>query len=185
METPYQRFKDEELILRDELAVDRTAARQRAHAAGLSTGGIALLLAGSRSSSSQAHWFTMLGVFCLPAGCRDDPLGAYRFRRMQRHHRSLRENRLPRTRATRAPEPAQHPWQGPDPQSDGGSSRRSLSTCSSSAAALRRSAPSRASAGEEIPARGRLPSTGAERQVRSTGVRLRPAACTARLAQCG
>jgi len=104
METPYQRFKDEELILRDELAVDRTLLANERTLLAYLRGGIALLLAGvTFIQFAKTHWFTMLGVFCLPAGCAVILFGAYRFRRMQRTIGSLRENRLPSQRGHQGP----------------------------------------------------------------------------------
>jgi putative membrane protein len=96
METPYQRFKDDDLILRDELAVDRTLLANERTLLSYLRGGIALMLAGGTFIHfAETGWFTTLGVFCLPVGFAVVLLGAHRFRRMQRAIKSLRDKRLP------------------------------------------------------------------------------------------
>jgi len=95
METPYQRFKDDDLILRDELAVDRTLLANERTLLAYLRGGMALLLAGvTFIQFAKTHWFTTLGLICLPVGVTVLLLGAYRFRRMDRAIRSLR-NMMP------------------------------------------------------------------------------------------
>jgi len=103
METPYQRFKDEELILRDELAVDRTLlANERTLLAYLRAAS-PCYLPGHVHPVRQDPLVHHAGVFCLPAGCAVILFGAYRFRRMQRTIGSLRENRLPSHRGHQGP----------------------------------------------------------------------------------
>jgi len=100
METPYQRFKDDELILRDELAVDRTLLANERTLLSYLRGGIALMLAGGTFIHfAETGWYTALGVLCLPAGLAVILVGAHRFRTMHRAIRSLRSatppNRTP------------------------------------------------------------------------------------------
>jgi putative membrane protein len=81
---PYSRFDKQQLILRDELALDRTIlANERTLLAYLRTG-LALLLAGvTFLHFAQALWFTIVGVVCLVIGLAVLPLAMWRYRRMQ------------------------------------------------------------------------------------------------------
>jgi putative membrane protein len=82
--TPYSRFDTQQLILRDELALDRTIlANERTLLAYLRTV-LALLLAGvTFLHFAQALWFTIVGVVCLVIGLAVLPLAVWRYRRMQ------------------------------------------------------------------------------------------------------
>ncbi len=84
-DTPYTRFVKDDLILRDELAVDRTLlANERTLLAYLRSA-VALLLAGvSIMHFSQQAWFSAFGVVCMPAGIVTGIFGALRFRKMNR-----------------------------------------------------------------------------------------------------
>jgi putative membrane protein len=81
---PYSRFDRVELILRDELALDRTLlANERTLLAYLRTG-IALMLAGvTFLHFAEAMWFSIVGVVCLVVGILVFPLAVGRFRRLQ------------------------------------------------------------------------------------------------------
>lgn len=83
--TPYARFESHELILRDELAIDRTLlANERTFLAYLRAG-VALLIAGvSIIHFSQEGWFWAMGIVCLPAGIITGTVGVIRFRKMNR-----------------------------------------------------------------------------------------------------
>ncbi|MDA0660715.1 MAG: DUF202 domain-containing protein [Planctomycetota bacterium] len=83
MTNPYQRFEREELILRDELAIDRTRlANERTLLAYLRSG-VALILAGvTFIHFAQDRWFRMVGVLCLPAGGIVMLVGVARYRTM-------------------------------------------------------------------------------------------------------
>ena len=80
---PYSKFEKDELILRDELAIDRTLlANERTLLAYLRSG-VALLLAGvTIMHFSQQGWFSVLGVVCIPAGVITGIFGVLRFRKM-------------------------------------------------------------------------------------------------------
>ena len=81
----YSRFRNTELILRDELAVDRTClANERTLLAYLRSA-IALMIAGvSIMQFSQTAWFWAIGVGCLPFGFLVGVVGTVRYRRMDR-----------------------------------------------------------------------------------------------------
>ena len=80
---PYTRFQNEELILRDELAIDRTLlANERTLLAYLRSG-VALVLAGvSMMHFAQHGWFWKLGVACLPCGLISALIGIVRHQKM-------------------------------------------------------------------------------------------------------
>ena len=84
-ENPYERFEQSDLILRDELAIDRTIlANERTLLAYLRSG-ITLLIAGvSIIHFSRQVWFLAVGLACLPGGLVTTLLGVLRYRRMQR-----------------------------------------------------------------------------------------------------
>ena len=90
---PYTRFENDELILRDELAIDRTLlANERTLLAYLRSG-VALVLAGVTMMHFAQHgWFWMLGVACLPSGLISALIG------IVRHHKM--NAAIPRVRAS-------------------------------------------------------------------------------------
>jgi len=83
--SPYERFDSRNLILRDELAIDRTLlANERTLLAYLRSG-VALLIAGvSIIHFSQESWFWMVGIACIPTGVITSVVGAAKYRRMNR-----------------------------------------------------------------------------------------------------
>jgi len=92
MDDNYQRFRQDELILRDELAIDRTLLANERTLLAYLRGGVTLLLAGiTFIHFSHQVWFTILGVLCLPAGGVVLAFGAWRYRKMDRSIRILRE----------------------------------------------------------------------------------------------
>lgn len=93
---PYSRFEREELILRDELAIDRTLlANERTLLAYLRSA-VSLVIAGaSIMHFAGRDWFFWTGVACLPAGVLSAIIGIVRHRRMNAHFRSLRMPRPP------------------------------------------------------------------------------------------
>jgi len=84
-ESAYSRFGKGKLILRDELAIDRTLlANERTLLAYLRSG-IALMIAGvTMMNFSEAAWFWAIGLACLPIGLVTGVVGLARFRRMNR-----------------------------------------------------------------------------------------------------
>ncbi len=83
--SPYSKFKDNELILRDELAIDRTLlANERTLLAYLRSA-VALLIAGvSIMHFADQKWFWAIGLACIPAGIAVGIIGSVRAHRM--HH---------------------------------------------------------------------------------------------------
>jgi putative membrane protein len=80
---PYVRFESAKLILRDELAIDRTLlANERTLMAYLRSG-VALGIAGaSILHFSDVLWFWMIGLLCLPAALGCVILGVLRYRKV-------------------------------------------------------------------------------------------------------
>lgn len=77
------KFENEDLLVRDELAIDRTLlANERTLLAYLRSA-VALLIAGvSIIHFSEEGWFWAVGIICLPASIITGILGISRYRRM-------------------------------------------------------------------------------------------------------
>jgi putative membrane protein len=84
-DSPYERFASDDLILRDELAIDRTLlANERTLLAYLRSG-VTLLIAGvSIMHFSPGGWFWMVGLTCIPTGLIAGIVGVARYRKMNR-----------------------------------------------------------------------------------------------------
>lgn len=82
-DSPYERFDRGELILRDELAIDRTIlANERTLLAYLRSG-VALLIAGvSIMHFANEDWFRLVGLGCIPVGITTGIFGLIRYRKM-------------------------------------------------------------------------------------------------------
>ncbi|MEI7482530.1 MAG: DUF202 domain-containing protein [Elusimicrobiota bacterium] len=87
----YLRFDGSDLILRDELAIDRTLlANERTLLAYLRSG-VTLLIAGvSIVHFSHDSWFLAAGIVCIPAGIAAITVGIFRYRKMDRAIRLIR-----------------------------------------------------------------------------------------------
>jgi putative membrane protein len=79
----YARFKNDTLILRDELAIDRTVlANERTLMAYLRSA-VSLLIAGvTIINFADQAWFMWIGAGCLPVGLLTGILGIIRYRHM-------------------------------------------------------------------------------------------------------
>jgi len=82
-EYPYMRFEGENLILRDELAIDRTILANERTLLSYLRSGVALIIAGV-SIIHYAHelWFRTVGMLCIPVGIIASIIGVLRYRRM-------------------------------------------------------------------------------------------------------
>ena len=89
---PYSKFDGDDLILRDELAIDRTLlANERTLLAYLRSG-VALVIAGvTIINFSEEGWFLAVGIACIPIGLITGMIGALRFRRMNRSISLIRQ----------------------------------------------------------------------------------------------
>ncbi len=83
--SPYLKFNRDNLILRDELAIDRTLlANERTLLAYLRSG-VALLIAGtSIMNFATQDWFRFVGIACIPIGVVAAITGVNRYRKMNR-----------------------------------------------------------------------------------------------------
>lgn len=100
-ETPYSRFDGDNLILRDELAIDRTVlANERTLMAYLRSA-VALLIAGvSIMHFSFEGWFWMVGFLCIPTGMITGVIGVVRYRRMNKKIALIRKRSKTGTKKT-------------------------------------------------------------------------------------
>ena len=89
--SPYSKFDNCELILRDELAIDRTIlANERTLLAYLRSG-VSLVIAGvSMMHFSQTSWFQAVGVSCIPVGVITGIFGMARYRIINRSISAVR-----------------------------------------------------------------------------------------------
>lgn len=82
---PYTQFETAELILRDQLAIDRTLLANERTLLSYLRSGVALFIAGvSIIHFSHELWFTVTGFICLPSGIITVWFGASRFRKMDK-----------------------------------------------------------------------------------------------------
>ena len=89
---PYSRFSNQSLILRDELALDRTIlANERTLLAYLRSA-VALMIAGvTIMHFSTALWFTIIGIISIPVGAFTGLLGWLRFNQMKKSITQVRK----------------------------------------------------------------------------------------------
>jgi len=84
-DSPYLKFKKHDLILRDELAVDRTLLSNERTLLAYLRSGVALLIAGvSIIHFTHSGWFWIFGIGCIPTGIATSLVGIARYRRMKR-----------------------------------------------------------------------------------------------------
>ncbi|GEM_PF-241034 len=82
---PYSQFDSAELILRDQLAIDRTLLANERTLMSYLRSGVALFIAGvSIIHFSHELWFTITGFICLPSGIITAWFGALRFKKMDK-----------------------------------------------------------------------------------------------------
>ncbi len=85
MNTPYSRFDHNDLILRDELAIDRTLLSNERTLMAYLRAGVALLIAGvSIMHFSSEGWFWIVGLTCIPTGIVTSVIGVVRYRNMNK-----------------------------------------------------------------------------------------------------
>jgi putative membrane protein len=81
----YSNFDSAELILRDQLAIDRTLLANERTLLSYLRSGVALFIAGiSIVHFAHRGWFADFGYACLPVGVVTVFFGAFRFRRMDK-----------------------------------------------------------------------------------------------------
>jgi len=83
--SPYKKFNNKNLILRDELAIDRTLLANERTLLSYLRAGVALLIAGvTIIHFSQENWFWVVGIVCIPTGLMTIIFGVMRYRRMNK-----------------------------------------------------------------------------------------------------
>lgn len=91
-ENPYQSFEEEELILRDELAIDRTIlANERTLLAYVRTGLAFAIVGGTCLKVGGSVAYEVTGIVCLALAAATVVVGAYRARDTHRRISVVRE----------------------------------------------------------------------------------------------
>ena len=99
---PYERFLKEELILRDELAIDRTLLANERTLMAYVRLAITLVIAGvSIIHFAMEKWFETIGFLCVPVGIAAAFFGWYRYQKMERQIREIRQASRPKKSAGR------------------------------------------------------------------------------------
>jgi len=89
---PYERFLKEELILRDELAIDRTLLANERTLMAYVRLAITLIIAGvSIIHFAMEKWFETIGFLCVPVGIAAGLFGWSRYQKMERQIREIRK----------------------------------------------------------------------------------------------
>ncbi|MHB9118628.1 MAG: DUF202 domain-containing protein [Burkholderiales bacterium] len=87
----YTRFEIDKLILRDELAIDRTLLANERTLLSYLRSSVALIIAGvSIIHFSHQIWFTLIGIVCLPSGAIAAQIGIIRYRKVDRDISAVR-----------------------------------------------------------------------------------------------
>ncbi|MDP5241242.1 DUF202 domain-containing protein [Uliginosibacterium sp. 31-16] len=91
-EQPYARFRKDELILRDELAIDRTLLANENTLLAYLRSALTLVIAGiTFIHFFSESWLLWLGIALIPLGLGVGLFGGRRFRRMQHNIDSVRK----------------------------------------------------------------------------------------------
>jgi len=88
---PYERFLQDDLILRDELAIDRTLLANERTLMAYVRLAITLVIAGvSIIHFAMEKWFETIGFLCVPVGIAAGFVGWHRYQKMDRQIREIR-----------------------------------------------------------------------------------------------
>jgi putative membrane protein len=80
---PYSKYCGDDLILRDELAIDRTLLANERTLLSYLRSAVALFIAGvTIMHFSNEAWFSVLGFVCIPSGIITSIIGVARYRKM-------------------------------------------------------------------------------------------------------
>ncbi|MDA0576867.1 MAG: DUF202 domain-containing protein [Verrucomicrobia bacterium] len=94
-QNPYERFEKSELILRDELAIDRTLLANERTVLSYLRGSLTLIIAGVTFVHFVDHGtLYCVGLALMPIGLISGLWGTLRYRRMDGHIRGIRRNML-------------------------------------------------------------------------------------------
>jgi putative membrane protein len=101
---PYSRFEGSDLILRDELAIDRTLLANERTLMAYLRAGVSLLIAGvSIMHFSSKGWFWVVGLACIPVGIITGIVGVVRYRQMNQSITRVRQQAKPGKPGTAQP----------------------------------------------------------------------------------
>lgn len=90
-EDRYSKYCGEDLILRDELAIDRTVLANERTLLSYLRAAVALFIAGITIVNFSAEgWFRAMGIACIPSGIITAVIGVARYRIMDRSIRRIR-----------------------------------------------------------------------------------------------
>lgn len=93
---PYARFQQDDLILRDELAIDRTLLANENTLLAYLRSAVTLVVGGITCLHFfPDSWLFWLGLALVPAGIAVGLFGGQRFRRMQRSISRVRQSSTP------------------------------------------------------------------------------------------
>ncbi|MFH1873783.1 MAG: DUF202 domain-containing protein [Pseudomonadota bacterium] len=81
---PYLRFEQSELILRDELAIDRTLLSNERTLLAYLRSAVALMITGATIAHFAKGWLLFVGLVCIPGSLSIALIGLRRFRRMNK-----------------------------------------------------------------------------------------------------
>lgn len=82
---PYSKYCSDDLILRDELAIDRTLLANERTLLSYVRFAVALFIAGvTIMHFSNEAWFSVMGLACIPTGIIIGIIGVVRYRQMNR-----------------------------------------------------------------------------------------------------
>jgi putative membrane protein len=88
---PYAKYCGDNLILRDELAIDRTLLANERTLLSYLRSAVALFIAGGTIIHfSTEGWFWVLGLACIPLGIIAGLIGIVRYRRMNQSIAQIR-----------------------------------------------------------------------------------------------
>ncbi len=100
--SPYTKFLSTQLILRDELAIDRTILANERTLLSYLRSGVALVIAGvSIMHFAAGQWFLWFGIFCIPSGIATSIFGIWRYKKMDSSISIVRQQ-MPRKQAGKA-----------------------------------------------------------------------------------
>jgi len=89
---PDAKCEESQLILRDELAIDRTLLANETTLLAYMRLSISLTIAGvSIVHFAMQEWFRTIGILCVPVGIGAGMIGWWRYNKMEKEIRSIRK----------------------------------------------------------------------------------------------
>ncbi len=105
-QSPYRKFENENLILRDELAIDRTVLANERTLLAYLRAGVALFIAGvTILQFVRERWFLALGVASISVGLITNIIGIVRYLKMNKTISLIRKKSALKTKESDRPQP--------------------------------------------------------------------------------